>query len=258
MNEIINVTHELAITRVERTLAADYGCKEDDFSSDGNFFYVAPVTGSRAFKRPEKFLAVISMGKGTIISCTSDRLRWARANLASISSDRFFSGPAIAKMQTYVAHTGQFMAGPDLKYICTRDNYRPFKSVIDIELIEKEAVLKLYPDNKFPNALGHTYNLERPTMIVSLARHHRKVVGMAAASADNDIMWQVGVDILSDYRGKGIGKALVSHLTERIIERGKLPYYSTWVSNIGSQRTARSVGYKPVWVELYSVNRPIL
>ena len=68
-------------------------------------------------------------------------------------------------------------------------------------------------------------------------------------------MWQVGIDILPDYRDRGIGKALVSQLTEALFKIEKLPYYSTGISNISSRRTAISVGYRPAWVEIFSQER---
>jgi len=38
-------------------------------------------------------------------------------------------------------------------------------------------------------------------------------------------MWQIGIDVLEDYRNKGIAKSLVSNLAIMIMERGIVPYY---------------------------------
>jgi predicted GNAT family acetyltransferase len=65
-------------------------------------------------------------------------------------------------------------------------------------------------------------------------------------------MWQIGVDTLPAYRNRGIGKAMVSAVTEYILNRGIIPYYSTNASNIASGRITDSLGYRPAWVELYS------
>jgi predicted GNAT family acetyltransferase len=69
-------------------------------------------------------------------------------------------------------------------------------------------------------------------------------------------MWQLGIDVLPDYRYQGIGRALVSRLTAAVLQKGILPYYTTTVSNIASRRIATSLGYLPAWVELYSADKP--
>jgi GNAT superfamily N-acetyltransferase len=155
-------------------------------------------------------------------------------------------------MQGYVTRAGQRMVGPDLKYVCTWEDLRRVRTEVEVELIEGNGIAELYPNISFSNALGSANDPLRPTMIVALTRHRGAVVGVAAARADSEAMWQIGVDTTDEYRGMGIAKALVGRLTERILEKGKVPYYATWISNIGSQRTAQSLGYKPVWAELYS------
>ena len=99
------------------------------------------------------------------------------------------------------------------------------------------------------------YDPQRPRLLGCSAEHDGVTVGLATASADSDSMWQVGIDILPDYRNRGIGKALVSQLTEALFKIRKLPYYSTGISNISSRRIAISVGYRPAWVEIFSQER---
>jgi len=240
---------------VKNVLMADFACEKRGFDEEGVFVYQArEIEGARRFPLPEKFLAVVTMGTGVVISCSPGRLRWAKSNLSRLSSIELFSAPAIARMENYVARDNQFMAGPDLKYICTRDNFQPFTLVeeIEVSLVEGKEVQTLYENNQFPNALGHSHNPQRPRVVAALAEHKDVVTGVAAASADCDSMWQVGVDVLPNYRNCGIGKALVSKLTEALFMVGKLPYCSTAISNIASRRTVSSLGYRPTWVEVYS------
>ncbi len=57
------------------------------------------------------------------------------------------------------------------------------------------------------------------------AYHEGKLVGLAACSADCEDMWQIGMDVLPEYRRKGIASAIVSNLAVEILERGKVPFY---------------------------------
>jgi ribosomal protein S18 acetylase RimI-like enzyme len=77
-----------------------------------------------------------------------------------------------------------------------------------------------------------------------------KLVGLAGCSADCDSMWQIGIDVLCDYRRQGIASALTSRLAVEIIERGKVPFYCAAWSNIRSVRNAIRSGFRPAWVEM--------
>jgi predicted GNAT family acetyltransferase len=89
-------------------------------------------------------------------------------------------------------------------------------------------------------------------MLATVARLGGAVVGIAGASADSDQLWQIGVDVRPGQRGRGIGTALVSQLTEAILAEGKVPYYSTLVSNLASTNLALSVGYWMAWTDVYA------
>jgi predicted GNAT family acetyltransferase len=65
-------------------------------------------------------------------------------------------------------------------------------------------------------------------------------------------MWQIGVDVLPDYRGSGIGRAVVGTLTTAVLAEGALLYCSTAVGNLPSHRLAVSPGYWQPWIELYA------
>ena len=63
-------------------------------------------------------------------------------------------------------------------------------------------------------------------------------------------MWQIGVDVLPEYRRKGIAAALTSRLALEILKRGKVPFYSAAWCNVASVRNAIKCGFRPAWVEL--------
>ena len=244
-----------ALQVVRKILAADLACEESDFDKEGITFHLAKeIDGARRFPLPEKFLAVVTMGRGVVASCSAERLRWAHANLKGFAPEALFYAPAIARMEKYVARDHQTVFGPQLKYICTQDTFQPYSlgGEIEVSLIQGKSIQEIYENNRFPNALGYRYNPQRPRLLACSAKYDGVIVGLAAASVDCDSMWQVGIDILPGYRNRGIGKALVSRLTEALFKVRKLPYYSTDTSNISSRRIATSLGYRPAWVEIYS------
>lgn len=233
---------------------ADFACEERDFDKEGVIIrQFREIEGARRFPHSEKFLAVVTMGTGVVISCSAGRRRWAKVNLGKLSRDNLFSVYVVSRIQKYVARNNQNMH-LDLKFICTEDTFKPFASGREIRLIllEGEKLRESSENERFPNALGYGYNPQRPRMVAVVASYRGETAGVAAAAADCDVMWQIGVDTLPEYRNRGIAKTMVSTLTENLFEKGVLPYYSTRAVNIASQRTALSLGYRPAWVELYS------
>jgi predicted GNAT family acetyltransferase len=60
-------------------------------------------------------------------------------------------------------------------------------------------------------------------------------MGMAGASEDSKTLYQIGINVLPKYRGKGIGTNLVALLKQELLKRGKVPFYGTSVSHIISK-----------------------
>lgn len=240
---------------IRKVLKADFSCEERCFDEDGVFVYKArEMEGRRKFPFREKSLSIMTMGRGVVISCSSDRMEWVRENLGLLTRDQTFSASVIARLEAFVIRQGQFMAGPDLKYACSIETFRPsnLPDEIDVKLIEGADVQELYRYERFIHALSYRPDSPRPDVLATVAKHEGEVIGIAGASADCDKMWQIGVDVIPDYRGHGVGKTLVSELTKAIIRRVKVPYYSTTVSNIQSRALATGLGYWPSWVELYA------
>ena len=75
-------------------------------------------------------------------------------------------------------------------------------------------------------------------------------VGLAGASADCDSMWQIGIDVLPEYRRRGIASALTAKLALEILARGKVPFYCAAWCNIPSVRNAIRSGFRPAWAEM--------
>jgi predicted GNAT family acetyltransferase len=94
---------------------------------------------------------------------------------------------------------------------------------------------------------------KRKDKIALVAYVDDKIVGIAACTDDCDSMWQIGIDVLPEFRGKNIASFLVNKLSHKIFEKGKIPYYCTAWSNISSRNTAIKAGFTPAWVEIASV-----
>jgi predicted GNAT family acetyltransferase len=63
-------------------------------------------------------------------------------------------------------------------------------------------------------------------------------------------MYQIGVDVLPEYRRQGIAAAVTSRLALEVLRLGKVPFYSTAWCNLKSVRNAIKCGFRPAWVEV--------
>lgn len=79
-----------------------------------------------------------------------------------------------------------------------------------------------------------------------------QVIGAAGADKVTDDIWEVGIEILPEYRKGGLATILTSNLTRKILEKGIVPIWCASVSNIGSQAVAYKSNYIPLWMETYS------
>ena len=77
-----------------------------------------------------------------------------------------------------------------------------------------------------------------------------KLIGLAGCSADCEMMYQIGVDVLPEYRRKGIASALTSRLALEVLKLGKVPFYCAAWCNLKSVRNAIKCGFRPAWVEV--------
>ena len=77
-----------------------------------------------------------------------------------------------------------------------------------------------------------------------------ELIGLAGCSADCEMMYQIGVDVLPEYRRKGVASAVTSRLAWEILALDKVPFYCAAWCNIKSVRNAIRSGFRPAWVEI--------
>jgi GNAT superfamily N-acetyltransferase len=256
----INATHQDVLAAARAVLAADCACDPADFLADSITLVRAEErAGRRRHRRPAKPLLVVTMGAGVVASCHPERLEWLRDLLAGQRRDAIFGASIIAQLAQAVAEDGHWLAGPDLAYVCSRADFRPAAAPlpggVEIAVVERDGMAALYAHEGFHNALGYSLMHPCPDMLATVATRDGAVVGVAGASADCDTLWQIGVDVVPEARGAGLGRALVSRLTDAVFDAGRVPYYTTAVSNIASRSLALGLGYRPVWTAMYAAVR---
>lgn len=230
---------------VYNQLAIDYNCKPEDFNKDGAIFTIAEKqTGRREMPFVTPRLEVITMGKSTIVNVSKNIMSYAKRKLEGKSSYDILTSKIVYGINPYYL--------PDIENLKEIEN-----NSFQFELIDKN-IQSLYVNKYFHNALQYNVDSKRPEVLAAVAYDKNNLVGIACASADSKAMWQIGVDVLSNYRGNGIAVKLVNMLTIETINRGIVPYYTTDCANINSQKVAIKSGYIPAWAHSFKMRLPII
>ncbi len=230
--------------------AADYGIDIAAFDGGTHVFAAKAFDcHSRRTKSGKPFLDMVSFGNGvvtvadeSIVPYVSDYL-----NRCGQNSFRAFDAPNIFELNSYAARRG-FRVGE------MAQGFLP--SVLgktrseDCVALYGNDINRLYGYKNFSEALCYSCSAPRRDIIAVVYYDGGEPVAVAGCSNDSDDMYQIGVDVLPEYRRRGLGSLLVSRLTELIADIGKCPYYRCAWSNIASRRTALSCGYTEAWVEL--------
>lgn len=228
--------------------AYDCNCKPEDFFSDTNV-----ITISKQSARARRYLPLplecdlVSYGNN-IVAQVSERVRdVVNEYISKYAVEHCFETPNIhvldEKLEAFGLKTC-FMAEyflPDMNVL------KELPCEYEIKVFMPSGMDELYVDT-WHNAI--TMDKREVDVLAVGAYDGDKLIGLAACSADCETMYQIGVDVLPEYRKKGIAAALTSRLALEIIELGKVPFYCAAWCNIKSVRNAIKSGFRPAWVEL--------
>jgi len=228
---------------VQQQLALDLNCVPEDLKGEQDMILFRETRdnpGRRPFPRGEQHFEMLSMGRSIVVSATPKILEYVKPLLQGKGRDEAFSLPFICGHSLYYL--------PDLAQIqllAPPEGY-------SYETVEQEDIPALYRHEGFQHGLQYDPEHLRPDVLASLAKKDGFPVGIAGASRDCAMMWQVGMDVLPSHRGHGLASYLISRLTLETLHRGFVPYYETASSNIASQRVAHRAGFYPAWMCAYS------
>ncbi|MDR0947583.1 MAG: hypothetical protein LBM87_07590 [Ruminococcus sp.] len=274
--------------KLAEQLSYDYNCSPYDFFSGTNSVTESLLhPGRRRFSETADIFKMATIGGGTIISCLPELTGFSK-EIAARYGDEIFSQPALSEISTKISeinlpplnqtvnpsdvslseiskklsnnHTEEIsedysktVLAPQFKiaFLPKKKTSKPNPTDIfyDIRVFEGDDVKKLYGYSGFENALCRKTGKRRDVLAVC-AFYGGEIIGIAGASNDSRIMWQIGIDVDWRFKNNGIAKTLVGILTEEIFAQKKIPYYVVSPSNIPSLNTAISCGYSPSFAEV--------
>ena len=228
--------------------AVDLCANPSDFEKSENVVVSSHESdGARRYLKLPFSCQLVSYGNNVVASVSPEFREIAENYVNKYPVEHLCETPHLHVLNESLIAKGQkicFMAEyflPDVNIL------RPLDCSYELRVLEQKDFADLYLP-EWSNALCK--DRKQLDVLGVGAYDNGRLIGLAGCSADCDTMWQIGIDVLPEYRRQGIASALTSRLAIEILNRGKVPFYCAAWCNLKSVRNAIKSGFRPAWVEM--------
>ena len=235
---------------VYRQLALDYCCDTDELKNgkENIFTIYKPLEGRRRFKEKDEVALKIISVKGRLVFTGREDIISSMQEIYKDSEAAWFMEPSnMSDLNKKLNPWGRRISQMHPFYVA----YEPttvLKTIFEIKYFERNEIEQFRGDKRFTNACS--FQEEAPDELCVAAIRDDQILAIAGASGDSPYLWQIGIDVLPEARGIGLGVQLVTLLKNEVLRRGRIPYYGTSVSHTISQNIAIRSGFHVGWTEL--------
>lgn len=228
--------------------ALDINCRASDFLCDHPVIVRSGV-GERARKYYKEPIACnfVSYGNNIVASVRDEYREIIEEYTGKYECYHCFETPNMHWLDEKLSEKGQKVCFMAEYYLPDVEKINALSCGYELKILGQPDFADLYQP-EWGNALCKDRS-ELDVLGVG-AYDSGRLVGLAGCSADCETMWQIGVDVLPEYRRQGIAAALTSTLAVEILKRNKVPFYCSAWSNIRSVRNAMKSRFLPAWVEM--------
>ena len=234
-----------------RQSAADCSCSEEDFLRTNNVIVESRASaGASRYMTVPHICALFSYGSNVVASCRKDLLPDVETFVnGQENAYRCFEPPAVYELNRILRKADAEVRWIHICYLPDYDQVfrADLPCAYETRELHPEDFAELYLP-EWGNALCS--DRRELDMLGVGAYDGGKLVGLAGCSADCLEMWQIGIDVLPEYRRKGVAAALTNQLARAVFDRGKVPFYASAWANIRSMRNGLRSGFHPAWVAL--------
>ncbi len=231
-----------------RQSAIDLNCLPEDFNRTDHV-----ITESMASPNARRYLPLpfdcdmVSYGSNIVATIHPKYREIVEEYLSSYSVGNAMETPHLHRLNEAFAPYGLGVCFMAEYFLPDVERLQELPCAYTLKLLYPQDLADLYTET-WSNAL--CAKRKHLDVLAVGAYDGDRLIGLAGCSADCDLMWQIGVDVLPEYRRQGIASALTSRLALEILDRGKVPFYCCAWCNLKSARNAIRSGFTPGWVEM--------
>lgn len=220
-------------SKIEKLLSKEFYCSSDELNGKSTVYSVN-------FNAKQPYIKILTY-RNCVVVCTSENLHYkVQELLQNKNRDEIFELPLVY--------------GQTIHYVPNDSHAEDVRIPLNYEceyLFDRD-ILSLSGLTGFENSLAFDENGSTSTKAVYIARDNNKIIGVAgAAESSTDGVWEIGIDVMEEYRNARLGTYLVRGLTRELLVRNIIPFYSASITNIGSQMVASRCDYIPFWVDTF-------
>ena len=233
--------------------AIDANCSPEDFLKNENVVVISkPNENARSYLNLPFFCDLITYGNNIVASVDERVYDFVKKYIDTKYPHGCFETPQIHHLSKEFDKYGFLPCYQAECWLPDVEILTPLSCKYEMRLLEKDDFSELYLP-EWSNALSE--KRKHLDMLGVGAYDGERLVGLAGCSADCDTMWQIGIDVLPDYRKQGIAAALTSRLAAHVLQRGKVPFYCCAWANLSSVRNAIKSGFRPAWIEHTAIEK---
>ncbi len=231
-----------------RQSALELNCSERDLLGDQNRVVISRRSSrARAYLKLPFEMNLVSYGSCIVASVRPGLIETAEEYLSRYSQVACFETPHLLVLNEALRPHGLCLCFMAEYFLPDVNALRALECPFETRLLEPKDFADLYLP-EWSNALCEK---RRQYDRLCLAAYDQgRIIGMAGVSEDSESMWQIGIDVLPEYRRRGVASALTSGLAVKVLEMGKVPFYCAGWANVRSVRNAVRSGFRTAWVEM--------
>lgn len=237
------------VEKLLRQYELDYNMKEGEWITDK--IHLSPVNvleGARLHVKHDTFFkASIFMGKAYVMADEAMH-PWIREVLAKTAPEWWCDFKNLRKLDNELHKYGREIFDTHIYFLSAEEPIMAHPRQ-KIQWFQDEELEQFRNDSRF-NTYALSFSKTQPDRLAVAAYDGKEIMAMAGCSEDGAHLWQIGVDVVPGYEGRGLAVNLVTLLKEEIIRRGKVPYYGTAESHSVSRNVAIGSGFLPAWCEI--------
>lgn len=249
----VEMTNKEILQIAMQQSAVDMSCNQEDYEKEENVVAISKNSPEcRKYLELPFYCDLVSYGNNIVASVSPEIKEIVEAYINKYPVEHCFKTPNLHVLNDALQEQ-------DMRICFMAEYFLP--DLDSLHKIDCEYTLKVLVQCDFENLYTPLWSnalCEKRKQLDVLgigAYDGDKLIGLAGCSADCETMWQIGVDVLPEYRRKGIAAALTSRLAFEILERNKVPFYCAAWSNMKSVRNAIKSGFRPAWVEVTAKSR---
>ncbi len=232
-------------------LALDLGCEPSLFDDGVNHVVLwQDCPGRRKYSADTPMLEVAIWNGKLVAACGEALLPWAREYFPAQKAQWLFMPRFFREIEAALAPLG-YEIGNACHFYLPGLPWSKTEPLSSVRWYEASELPQFQNDPRWTDALAFG-EFSPDVLAVAAVDESGQPIAMAACSQDGPKLWQIGINVQPEHRGKGLAVNLTALLKDEILRRGAVPFYGTAESHIISQNVARGAGFRPAFAYLFA------